>query len=163
MRAAFLEEMMQRSCAANPFVDKDTLRAEALAKKMGTKVSIRKPVAPLVYNIQFDGKFCAVPSKAFLETQAERGQAERDKAERERAERELAKRRKHQSYEDFAPISISELDRALVVVNIDPIFRPKCQLQNVKLKNFVREEFQRTCYPIYDKVMAMVHLIYSFS
>ena len=50
-----------------------------------------------------------MPSKAFLEDQAEREESEREKAEEERARRELAKRQKHQSYEDFEPISISEL------------------------------------------------------
>lgn len=54
----------------------------------------------------------AAPSKAFLEDQAEREPAERERAEKERAKRELAKRQKLQSYEDFEPISISELDCA---------------------------------------------------
>ena len=52
----------------------------------------------------------AAPSKAFLEEQAEREPSERERAEKERAKRELAKRQKLQSYEDFEPISISELD-----------------------------------------------------
>lgn len=54
----------------------------------------------------------AAPSKAFLEEQAEREPSERERAEKERAKRELAKRQKLQSYEDFEPISISELDCA---------------------------------------------------
>jgi hypothetical protein len=48
-----------------------------------------------------------VPSKAFLEEQANKGQAERERAEKERAQRELAKRQKPQSYDDFEPISIT--------------------------------------------------------
>jgi hypothetical protein len=64
-----------------------------------------------------------VPSKAFLEEQAEKGRVEREWAEKERAKRELAKRQKPQSYEDFEPISTSELDCPLFVV-IDSIFNP---------------------------------------
>jgi len=107
MRATFLEEMIQCSCAANSFVDKDTLRAETFAKKKDKKV-------------QFDGKSRVIPS-AFPEM---------------RAERELAKRQKHQSYEDFTPISTSELDRALFIVNIDSISPAqvtpsKCQIEDL--------------------------------
>ena len=53
-----------------------------------------------------------MPSKAFLEDQAEKEPSERERAEKERAKRELAKRQKLQSYEDFEPISTSELDCA---------------------------------------------------
>jgi hypothetical protein len=92
--AAYLDEMAQKrapeasvSQSANPSGDRNTLRkADALTKKMSTTVTI-------------------TPSKAFLEEQAERRQEERERAEREREERELAKKQKHQSYEDFAPIS----------------------------------------------------------
>lgn len=79
---------------------------------MGTKFARSEPVSPLLsfmlYNVNVL-RSKAVPSKAFLEDQEEREQSERERAEKERARRELAKRQKPQSYEDFEPISISEL------------------------------------------------------
>jgi hypothetical protein len=94
--ATFLEEMALKKAADLPvpvthsdkLSDRHTLRkAEALAKNLGGKFSR------------------AVPSKAFLEEQAEKGQAERERDEKERARRELVKRQTPQSYEDFEPIS----------------------------------------------------------
>lgn len=77
-----------------------------MANKLGTKAEIGGPITPFL--IVTDLCSYAVPSKAFLEEQAEREQAERERAEREREARELAKKPKHQSYEDFPPISTSE-------------------------------------------------------
>ena len=98
----------------------------------------------------------AAPSKAFLEDQAERDPSERERAEKERAKRELAKRQKLQSYEDFEPISISELDCVsffsdMMVILTRNLYH-KLHLQNVKLKDFERKECQKTCYPRYNKV-----------
>lgn len=144
--------MVQRSIVASSS-DKNALRkGEALAKKIGTKVTRGEPVASLTYTWLDRNPSCAAPSKAFLEDQADRDQAEREKAERKRSERELAKKTKHQSYEDFPPISTSELDCAVSLWQCWLDLLLKQQFQNVKLKNFVREGFQKICYPRCDKV-----------
>lgn len=116
--------MIQWSIADNPS-DRYTLRkAEALAKNLGSKFSRGEPVSCLwcTTSLKLNIWTEAAPSKAFLEEQAEKGQAERERAEKERAQRELAKRQKPQSYEDFEPISTSELDCAFFCGDIDSIF-----------------------------------------
>ena len=119
--------MIRRSIASiadNPS-DRNTLRkAEALAKNLGSKFSRCESMASVVYDIDKVKLLSpkAVPSKAFLEDQAEREVSERERAEKERAKRELAKRQKPQSYDDFEPISISELDFFLKNGHIDSIF-----------------------------------------
>ena len=88
-----------------------------------------------------------MPSKAFLEEQAEKGQAERERAEKERAKRELAKRQQPQSYEDFEPISTSELNWALFCGNIDSIFRKvtasKCQIEELRERGLPEDVLSR--------------------
>ena len=106
---------------------------------MGTTVMISELVAPFVYRYKLILRSYAAPSKAFLEEQAERQRAERERAEQERAERELAKKHKHQSYEDFSPISTSELDfPALFVVLLTRSFTQatpsKCQIEELREK-----------------------------
>ena len=79
-----------------------------------------------------------MPSKAFLQEQAGRGQAERERAEHERAKRELAKSQKPQSYDDFEPISISKLACALFVVILTrystTAAATKCQIEELREK-----------------------------
>ena len=104
---------------------------------MGTTVMISELVAPFVYRYKLILRSYAAPSKAFLEEQAERQRAERERAEQERAERELAKKHKHQSYEDFSPISTSELDFPFVVLltrSFTQATPSKCQIEELREK-----------------------------
>jgi hypothetical protein len=98
-------------------------KAEALAKNLGSKF-VRCEFSSHLYDIYTKVNFFfvnrkAAPSKAFLDDQAEREPSERERAEKERAKRELARRQKHQSYEDFEPISISEFGLCFLFLYIN--------------------------------------------
>ena len=136
--------MIRRSIASiadNPS-DRNTLRkAEALAKNLGSKFARCERRTFCLWYTQLIFGSEAVPSKAFLEDQAEKEPSERERAEKERAKRELAKRQKPQSYDDFEPISISELNFAFSFMVI--LTRFSALSKNFKMSNW-RSSWERS-------------------
>ena len=105
-----------------------------------------------------------MPSKAFHEDQEDREPSERERAEKERAKRELAKRQKLQSYDEFEPITISELDCAFFSFffygHIDPHFPPKvkpskCQIEELREKGLPEDMLSKM-----QHSMIMGHLVH---
>jgi hypothetical protein len=147
----------------NPSDRKTLRRAEAMAKNLGTKFARGEPVAPFcLWYTKLTSWSEVVPSKAFLEDQADRDQAERDRAEKERAKRELDKRQKHLSYEDFEPISISELDCIFLFFYMVILTRfsaivtaSKCQIEELRERGIPEDMLSNI-----QESMIMYHLIH---